>query len=131
MVPTGLAQLNVEEACAITMLISLPGQRWKFRRGKVDLQFHMREIQHSLCALSLTTRSCPSLVEKYIFLSQETHEVPSAVVLSWSDNNSIILSFRVTIERECSAKSILLQLVPAKHADLSLNQVHAFASTIN
>lgn len=35
-------------------------------------------------------------VEKYVFSPQEMHGVPPAVVLSWSDNNSTTLSFKVT-----------------------------------
>lgn len=67
-------------------------------------------------------------VKKYIFSSQETHEVPLADVFAWSDDSSIILSFRVPTECDCCAKSVL-QLMPAKHMDLSTNQTHAFAST--
>lgn len=58
-IPVGLIKLNIRETCDVATQINLPGQRWKFRRWKFDLQFHMRVIQHSLCVLPVT-HSCPS-----------------------------------------------------------------------
>lgn len=92
-IPTGHTQLEFREAQDVAYTNHSPRTEIKVKQGgKVDLQLQMKDIEQILML-----RPSPFILflhpsEKYLFLSRGTYEIPSAVVLSWSGSDSIILA---------------------------------------